>query len=144
MREKIVTHLQERFGIPMSVFDDFEFYGGNKGRVYLGPKNPIINPEPVSMGLLVIRVDNSIKPTTNLLQLFGRYANKNIVILTKNHTLEYTNGSDIRPTAEETNNSTNGYVVVSYEDSVIGCGMLKEGLLTNLIPKAKRLKLKFI
>ncbi|MBU0533120.1 hypothetical protein KKB44_06525 [Candidatus Micrarchaeota archaeon] len=141
MKTEFLTYLQERFGIPANLFDDFEFYGASKGRVYLGPKSAISSPEPVSVGFLAARIGNSIKPSTNLIQLFGKYATKNIINLNKENTIKYANGEDVIIDSKE---FTDGYVILSYQGSPLGCGHAKGKTITNLLPKAKRLQLKFL
>lgn len=144
MKKDVLQYFDQRFGISASAFKDFEFYLGSKGRIFLGPKNTINKPEPVSIGLLAARVGNSIKPSTNILQLFGKYATKNIIALTKEQTVKYAKGEDIRFTSKELGDISDGYVILSYHDTPLGCGFLKENLVTNMLPKAKRIELKFL
>lgn len=140
MKKMLFGYLEERFGIPGSVFAGHEFYSASKGRVYLGPKKTISSPEPVSVGMLAARIGRAVKPSTNLLQLFGRHATKNIIKLDRKNTLKYVNGEDI----EVETDATDGYVLLTYKNSSIGCGFLKGKKVGNLLPKAKRARLKFL
>ena len=136
----IFEYLQERFGIPPDAFKDFQIYGGSKGKVYLGPKKLISKPDIVSLGILVARAESSVKPTTNLLQLFGHLASKNIVRLDKKEAVSFAKGEDLQIKDE----ASDGYVLVKFENNCLGCGLLKENLLINQIPKAKRQQVKYI
>lgn len=134
----IMEYLEERFGIGKENFSDFNIYLGKKEKCYLGPKNVIEKPEIISPGMLMAR---SLKPTTNLLQMFGHKATKNLITLSKEQAVSYVKGEDLRignPGADD------GYVIVKYGDYVLGCGFLKGELLSNNIPKAKRLEVKYL
>ncbi len=136
---KVLDYLEERFGIPRETYDDYGIYQGQKGRVYLGPKNLIQKPEVSSVGMLMARIDKSIKPTTNFLQLFGDRAERNIIGLSKEQAIAYIKGEDLK--AEK---GSDGYVILKYGSSVLGCGFLKGGSVLNMLPKAKRQNVKFI
>lgn len=144
MRAELLDYLEERFGIPPSLFDIFEFYSSSRGRISLGPKQLISRPEPVSVGMLAFRNRGMLKPTTNLILLFGRHATKNIIMLGRDDAHAYAQGHDLRLPSESVSDCAEGYVIVSYAGVPMGCGHLKDGLLTNLVPKAKRLKLKYL
>ena len=141
---KFLDYLFERFGIPHHVFDEYGFYSASRGRIYIGPKSCPPKLNPVSMGLLAARSGETFKPSTNLLQLFGGYATKNIVNLGKENALKYAKGEDVEPTSNEQGNASQGYVIVSYIGSAMGCGFLKDSKIKNMIPKAKRIELKFL
>jgi len=141
-RETVLSYFQERFGIQPDIFTNYEIYTGSKGRLYLGPKTSIPRPEPASVGILIARIDKSIKPSTNFLQLFGKNVKKNKILLDKEDALLYANGENIE--VEEVGGVTGGYTLVSYLDLPLGCGFLKDKTILNMIPKAKRIKLKFI
>jgi len=143
-KNSILDYFETRFGISRNHFREFEFYLASKGRVFLGPKKIPAIGEPVSVGILIARMDNNIKPTTNLLQLFGKYADKNIVSLTEQQTKQYAHGDDIKLSPEQTEKTERGYVILSYCNVLLGCGLLRESLIKNMLPKAKRSELKFM
>lgn len=140
-REMVLGYLEDRFGIDRKHFSDFEFYMASKGRVFLGPKSIPGRLKPVSVGILVARMSGSVKPSTNLLQLFGSHASRGIVDLSKEQALRYTRGEDLRLTDNKT---TDGYVLLKYLDFPLGCGMLKNSIIKNMLPKAKRIEAKFL
>ncbi|MBU0591769.1 hypothetical protein KKF81_06825 [Candidatus Micrarchaeota archaeon] len=140
-KQNILDYFEGRFGINKSYFEGFGFYLASKGRVFLGPTS-IGNLKFVSVGLLVVRISRVIKPTTNILQIFGKYANQNIIMLTKKQAEDYVFGMDLK--IDDYASVTDGYVILKYANSSLGCGFLKNNVVKNMLPKAKRLELKFI
>ena len=88
-----------------------------------------------SIGIAIARVGRVIKPTSNFLQIFGKYAKKKIVKLDEKEALDYIKGLDIKKDCRE-----KGYVIVKFGEDVLGCGLAKEGWIKNQIPKARRVK----
>ena len=72
-----------------------------------------------------------------MIQIFGKYATKNILELTKEQTKTIIEGFDLDI---EKSNCSDGYVIFKYKNFFLGCGLLKDGKLKNMIPKAKRIR----
>jgi NOL1/NOP2/fmu family ribosome biogenesis protein len=143
----VLRYLQERFGLDPALFEGHSFYLAPKGRVYLGPSQVPPSLRIVSPGILIARADSGIKPSTNLFQLFGRHATRNVLSVDKEQAKAFANGADlVIPETAETGAgvTTDGYVLVRYSDYNLGCALLKKGALKNMVPKAKRLELKLI
>jgi len=140
----VLNYLEERFGIKQQLFDGFSFYSASKGRIYLGPKNLIDKPKPVTGGILIARISRYIKPTTIFLQLFGKYVTKNIIKLNKERTVRFTKGENLGLSGNEIQDALNGYVLVTYLDFPLGCGLLKGNQVRNMIPRPKLLDLEFL
>lgn len=136
---KVLEYFMERFGIDPSNFDDYGLYMGSRGRVFLGPKKLIDKPPVVAPGILVARVSETIKPTSNFIQLFGRLASRNVVRLNREQARNFAMGSDL-----DVPPGSDGYVIVSYGKEPLGCGLLKGREIKNLLPKAKRQELKYL
>ncbi len=143
-QEMVLNYFKERFGIQRQLFNGFSFYSASKGRIYIGPKNLIEKPKPVTGGILIARISRYIKPTTIFLQLFGKDVTKNTIRLNKEHTICYTQGEDLDLTGNEIQDASNGYILVTYLGFSLGCGLLKGNYVKNLIPKPKRLDLEFL
>ena len=135
--ESLLESLNERFGFPVKIFEDFAFLL-SKERVYIVSKDlpALENVKIVTQGFLFARLDKTTKPSTNMIQLFGKHATKNIVELEKQEVEVLIYGEDI---PKETKNTNDGYVILRYKNYNLGCGLLKEGKLTGLIPKGKRM-----
>lgn len=144
MRKDLLSYFEGRFGLEPSAFDDFGLYMASRGRVYLGPRRIIDRPRVVTVGLLVARTGGAIKPTTNLLQAFGRRVTKNRVELTRAQAIAYAKGDDLSLEEGQLAGASDGYILLSYESFPLGCGLLKKRSVKNMLPKAKRLELSFI
>jgi NOL1/NOP2/fmu family ribosome biogenesis protein len=139
-----LDYLERRYGLSRDLLADFEFYAGPNGRVILGPKeiDPCLSPD--TAGLLIARIGNSVKPSTNLLQVVGALAVRNAIILDKDKATRYIKGLDLQLTPEEIGDTTEGYVLLKYLAFPLGCGLLQAGHIKNMLPKAKRLDIKFL
>lgn len=140
----VLEYLEKRFGLDRSIFAEHSFYIASKGRIYLGPKHAIGSPRIVTLGLLIARADGSIKPTTNLLQIFGRSVTRNALNLEKGQAIAYAKGEDIKVDKTQHADVSDGYVLLKYGNHPLGCGLIKSGVIKNMLPKAKRLEIKFL
>ena len=143
-RATVLDYLEERFGLSPEVFNGFGLYMASKGRVYLGPEKAIGKPRIVCIGMTIARLSGAVKPSSNLIQLFGRQMRKNIIKLEKKEAISYAKGEDLALGPERLHGISPGYVALAYLGVPLGCGMLKDGLVRNMLPKAKRVELKFI
>ncbi len=140
-KEEIFSYLEERFGLKRELFDGFEFLEESKGRVFMATKEAAYMAKvvtPVTLGLLFCRINGSIKISGNITQLFGKHATKSIVQLTEDQAKKFIEGEDLKI---ESPDCGNGYVIVKYKDYSLGVGLLKEGEIKNMLPKAKRIKI---
>lgn len=143
-KEKVFLYLEERFGLERALFDDYGLYMASKGRIYLGPRRVPDMPKIATVGLLVARVAGAVKPSTNLLQALGGHVTKNILDASREQAITYARGSDFQVGKALPEGVTKGYVLVRYDGAALGCGLLQGGIVKNMLPKAKRLELKYI
>jgi len=141
MRSFILKYLRDRFGISKRIFSDYSFIVRGE-KIWIAFKNVLekdlegLNIEAI--GLLFGRYfekQKRFKPTTNALQIFGRYATKNIVELDEKEKEMYIRGYDL----EKKLNLEEGYVIVKFKNDVLGCGLYREGKIKNQIPKARKI-----
>ena len=141
MRSFILKYLRDRFGISKRIFSDYSFIVRGE-KIWIAFKDVLekdlegLNIE--SVGLLFGRYfekQKRFKPTTNALQIFGRYATKNIVELDEKEKDRYIRGYDL----EKKLNLEEGYVIVKFKNDVLGCGLYREGKIKNQIPKARKI-----
>ncbi|GEM_PF-3577829 len=123
----------ERFGIPVRIVGDFDFYEYGKG-VWATRATTIPSVKIETLGIRALRISGSLKPTTAFLRIVGKYASKNVVYLNKSSGLSFLKGSVIQGVCGD----MRGYVVVRTENDILGCGMCKEGSLISQIPKKYR------
>jgi len=141
MRSFILKYLRDRFGISKRIFSDYSFIVRGE-KIWIAFKDVLekdlegLNIEAI--GLLFGRYfekQKRFKPTTNALQIFGRYATKNIVELDEKEKDMYIKGYDL----EKKLNLEEGYVIVKFKNDVLGCGLYREGKIKNQIPKARKI-----
>lgn len=134
-RSEVAELMESRFGIPPAAFEGVNFY--RKGRnvwAFSLPEIPDLRCESVGLRFLSVR-GRVPKPTTYALQLFGRLATKNSVDLSASQAEKFIAGDRQRLEAE----LEDGYVVVSYRDGVLGCGLYVRGVLASQLPKERRI-----
>lgn len=139
--DEVLGYLEDRFGIVRARLAPFRLYLGSKGRIFIGPKQIPPKVNPVTIGILAFRTGNSIKPTSNLIQIFGDSINRNTIELSKEQAKAYIRGEDLMGMATD---STDGYVVLTHLSKPLGIGMLKGGDIRNMLPKARRQETRFI
>ena len=134
-RNQLLGFLEERFGIPQSVFADH--YLLRRGpTVWLLTKDnrlPALASLSVkTVGLPVARwVKKRLKPTSAALQLFGKYATKNMLRLEPLQLEELFEKKEIKGEFS----LSPGYVIISTETVVIGCGLYLPGRLISQFPR---------
>jgi len=138
--------LEERFGIEKSAFSGFSFHE-TTDKIYVMsgdiPKNDLNNLRIVQTGIVAGRIfdkGDKFKPTTNLLQIFGKFATKSIVELSEKEKEDFVRGLDIEN--KIVGGIENGYVIVKFGKDVLGCGIYVSGQIKNQIPKSRRLALR--
>lgn len=96
-------------------------------------------------GIGFARPSKVLKPTTDILQLFGRHARKNVVELSKEKLKELMKEGEAEIEGKLTEKQgEKGYVLISYKKQILGCGFLKDGILESKIPKARRALLRSV
>lgn len=139
-KETVLAYLESRFGLSQTLFSGFQFYSSAKGRIFLGPVLPQL--PFLSAGLLIARISpvGTIKPTTAFLQLFGRHITKNKVELSREQALLYLSGESFPIETTE----ADGYVLLTCRQQPLGCALLKNGQVKNMLPKARRMDVRFL
>ncbi|HEX58912.1 MAG TPA: hypothetical protein ENF26_02030 [Methanomicrobia archaeon] len=139
-REEILNWWEERFGVSRDVFEDYDFY--QKGdRIWIVPKDAAealneMRCEVIGMSFMRV-ISADLKPTTSAIQLFGRFATRNVVELDASDAFEFMQRRSVHLGAFRTRDLTDGYVVVKFKgrNTPLGCGVLRGNELKSLIPK---------
>jgi NOL1/NOP2/fmu family ribosome biogenesis protein len=138
-RSKIVSLWQERFGIPVQVFDGFCFYRRAQNVwAFSDTTLPKLSYEAIGLRMMNFK-EEPWKPTSCALQVFGRHATKNIVHLTREQSWIFFAGKSQVLEAKLEAKIEPGYVVVFYNGYVLGCGLYSHGKLVSQIPKESRI-----
>ncbi len=140
-KKEIVDYIEKEFGIKKEVFENYVFLSSGK-KIWMIEKeswdkikDDLEKINVQSIGIAIARVGKVIKPTSNFLQIFGKYAKKKIVELNEKEAFSYIRGLDIKKECKE-----KGYIIVKFGEDILGCGLAKEGWIKNQIPKARRIK----
>jgi Uncharacterized conserved protein len=134
----ILDFLKERFGIEEGVFEGFKF-------VKLGDDVWIMSedvPQKLHginrVGLRFARgTSRNPKITTAVLQIFGKFATKNIIYIDEEQLKDYIMGKDVE--VGEIEGVERGQVIVKFKEDVIGSGLYDGRVIKNQIPKARRI-----
>ena len=134
----LLRFLEDRFGL--TDLEGFSFFALGKGRIHLATREAAalaFQPPAVVAGLPCARLSDSgaFKPASMLLQLFGPRITKSRVDLSPEQAKEFIAGRDIALQAE----ATDGFVAACSRGQVLGCGLLKAGMLKSQVPRAKRI-----
>ena len=134
-RDPLLAFLQERFGIPRTLFNRYDLY--KRGTtVWLLNKDPRLRDlaalKVESVGFLLLRwVQSRLKPTSAALQLFGNHLNKNIVRLTPEQLRDLVERTEL----EGDFAASPGYVATVTDSLVIGCALYVPGRLISQFPR---------
>ncbi len=143
----ILLKIAEQFGI-----EDIEyflkryiFFSNKSGKIYILSKetSSIVKDKdlPIShFGLYIASVEKSgVRLSIEGSQLFGSFARKNIVEISRSSATLWMAGFDINISAK--NSSYQGFVLIKCKNSFLGCGYLKSGKILNYIPKHRRINI---
>lgn len=138
-REALLDHLFQRFGIPQDAFSPYFFVASHQlvSAVAADHRPPLISGR--FMGLPLIRKGNRFhKITTAGTMAFGHLAEKNVVDLNLEQTVDFMNRKSVvlLPAQFETCDR-DGHVFVKYRKNTLGIGELKRDTATmgSLFPK---------
>ncbi len=141
-RSEVADLWHSRFGMPEETFEGYRFYR-KASSIWVISEADLPNLSYEALGLRMISLkDRPWKPTTCALQIFGRYATKNVVHLNEEQARAFLAGeSQALETGLETGceSCESGYVVVFYRGEVLGCGLYSRGRLASQLPKERRM-----
>lgn len=140
--EAVLSYLHDRFGIPSEPFKGYLFFEtGRSIWMITSTKVDHVVKESLRMkriefpGLRILRkVGRHLKPTTYALQLFGKYAVKHTVELTRKELAELLNKGFIQKSSPDWND---GYVIALYRGTVLGCLLYRGGRLKHQFPRGR-------
>lgn len=141
-KNEILSALETRFGWTKEIFDDFGFLQSSD-KIWICSKeclkDYVTGLKIETIGLLFARkgYQRDVKPTTNIVQLFGKHTTKNMVSLTDEQTYTFLHGLDIDTVSTD---ASDGYVIVHRGEDYLGVAILRDGRLKSQVPKARRIK----
>ncbi len=142
--EEVLRFIESRFGIKREQLQPFELVEFKD--IWIASRDAARFKTKVirRRGLRFARVHKKgFKLTTAAMQVFGKHATKNVVILTnKDDVIRYVKGENLSIDRDgQKYPLEDGQVIVKFYDDIIGSGLLKGNTLKNQIPKGRRLNL---
>ena len=137
--KRVLDYLESRFGIPRKVFDDYAIIALKDVWIASKECGEFEIRAFSRRGIRLARIfPRGIKFTTAAMQIFGKFATRNVVQLEDEEHLEkMLRGEDIK--IGELDSVQEGQVIVKWGDDVIGSAIYRDGKLKNQIPKGRRI-----
>ena len=145
-KEELIDYVEKRFGIPASLFADYQFFCHRNSWHILKKSRYLSEGAKLKVngyyGIKAFyKVGKYIKPTTRMIQLFGRYANRNIFFLTAEQALYLLNGGKIYISEAV----EDGYVIISVDKRyIVGLGLVINSVLVSQLSGSLKQVLKSI
>lgn len=133
-RKGIFQQLKEQFGVEKEL--DVLFFENSQDKIF------VLSKDFARIETKGLRINNSgmyfAKKEKEGLRLSIEGAqlldiHKNIIPINKAHAELWMKGDDIPMQGNE------GFVILQHEKDILGCGMLKNNVLRNMVPKERRL-----
>jgi NOL1/NOP2/fmu family ribosome biogenesis protein len=140
-RGRIFSYLQDRFGIPEKIFDNYLLFRRRGGWQLINQdvvETPFAAQLKVSkVGLRAFqKIGKFVKPTTRFIQLFGSAATKAKLEIDESQLRRLVAGEELSMAMD----LATGYVILSHrKEQVLGLGFFINGKVRSQIPK-KQLK----
>lgn len=135
-RHNIFSYIENRFGIPEALFDDYLLFSTKRSWVLIKNVTHITWASQLKVSKVGLRafqrVGSFVKPTTRFIQTFGRFASKAKLQINMAQLRTLLEGGEIPVDLK----LDNGYVILSTEeDRVLGLGFLINGKVRSQLPK---------
>jgi len=130
--------LEEQYGAIPPNLKDYAFVK-RKDKIYLITRDieriPFENIRINSLGLYIIEhKHNQVRLSIEGAQLFGPHATKNVCEIDSAQMKKWICGKDLQLEGEYS-----GFVILKHGTDYVGSGKYKDGIITNFVPKARRL-----
>ncbi len=136
-RRRIVSYMEERFGISAEVFSGYVWFRRRHVVRILKASPHLVSAarlrvEAVGMKAFYF-IGDFIKPSTRIIQVFGPYATRCRMDLDREDLEQLVRGREI-PADERVEN---GYMILCHQGDPLGLGLLLNGRLRSQIPKSE-------
>lgn len=140
--ELIIKFFYDRFGVEAVFFNDFTFYQ-IKDVTWMLHRDTAQNINLLKtctdkyerVGIRIVRGNlYGPKPTSTILQILSNKISKNRIEISREDLKLFFNREEINHKEIESAVS-DGHIAISYQGRVIGCGKLKDGIISSEFPK---------
>jgi len=139
-KKKIQKQLNQQFGIikiPNLLIqfgqEKYHIFSGNLSKEELSLLDRTLNIENAGLNCIK-KQGQEFSLTLDSLTLFKLQITKNIIELTENQTKQWLSGKDLNI------QTISGWKVLKYKNELIGCAKSTNNILTNSIPKERRIE----
>jgi hypothetical protein len=134
-RHRLYSYLKTRFGIPVQTFDGYLLFKRKKSW-WLIRDTPLVEQiSHLKVSIIGMRAFNQIqefvKPTTKLIQVFGRLATKGVYSIDNVQLNLLLNGKTLPGLTDD----EDGYIILSFKNQPIGLGLLIKGTIRSQLPR---------
>lgn len=134
--KEVTKLLKEQFGFDEKL--SFVFLRSNKDKLYvINREIEMVELEKLridALGLYFGKLEHGLRLSIEGSQIVGPKAKKNIIHINTEEFDSWLKGKDF-----EVKTDCKGLVLVKYEEEFVGCGRIKNDVLMNFVPKARRL-----
>jgi len=132
----LLTYIENRFGIPKALFDDYLLFSTKKSWLLIKRSLQIETASRLKVSKVGLRafrrIGSFVKPTTRFIQTFGRFASKAKLQINMTQLQTLLGGGEIPVDLK----LDNGYVVLAIgANRVLGLGFLINGKIRSQLPK---------
>lgn len=127
--------MENRFGIPETRFDEYLVFKKKKSWWLFKHSVFVAIASQFKVSIVGLRafqkINRFMKPTTRMIQIFGRHATRAIVDLSLQEFEGLENGAPFRAGLE----IEDGYVILSFEGHPLGLGLYLDGTVRPQLPR---------
>ena len=131
---KVSKIIEEQFGAKINL----KFKEAGKRKVYAYKECTNLENQPVEVvhyGVYFGRLEKGeLRLSIEGAQLIGKKAKKNIIEIDHDKAVKWMSGENLRVESE-----AQGYVILKWKNYYLGCGEIKNGTITNFVPKDRRI-----
>lgn len=134
-RHHLFSYLEDRFGIPEDLFDDYLLFKRRRTWWLLKDSPPVRAAAQLKVSMVGLRafnqVGNFLKPSTRLIQLFGHLATRARVEMDEKQLKKMLSGDCIRVDLD----LEDGYVLLCLKGRPLGLGIFIDGVASSQLPR---------
>ncbi len=134
-RHALFTYLENRFGIPETLFDEYLLFKRKKSWWLLRHSSFIVPASQFKISIAGLRafrkINRFVKPSTRMIQIFGHNATRATLDLNRSEFESLEKGEPFR----EGLDIEDGYVIILYEGRPLGLGLFINGSVRPQIPR---------
>ena len=131
----LLGYVENRFGIAPECFQDYLWFRREKTWWMLRASPYLEKAGTLKISFVGLRaftkIGRFIKPSTRLIQVFGKYATRALLEIGKEDVMRLLTGETL-PTKSE---QADGYVILSCEGDILGLGLLLRKCVHSQLPR---------